>query len=402
MKRLLILILGLISFFAYCLYINLFQVLGVQQNLDPKNPSGYYDYRGLTHIHSKLSTGSGTPQEIVDDARDARLDFIFFTEVNLKRRPTELEGYNGRVLVLTGGEYSYLDARLMYYGAPEGQPPEKRGESQVYFTDLMTQQNLNMDQGFVVLAHPLLKNYQMSGEYPPGLTGIEILNLKRLLEASWQSSKLTTIGAFLTYPFNSKLGLLLMYENPQEELQLWDSLNMKNKTIGFFGSDATARAVIFPNTDLKVPSYETIFRVASNHVLLKSELTGHFASDKKKILAALASGQFYIALDVLANPKGFLTEVQGHGVRYPMGSSIDLKENMRLIVDLPGKPEVPFETVIFRDGQRYMTSNQVHTVVDLKLPGRYRVIVRLIPEFPFPFGKRWIPWIYSNSFYVHN
>jgi hypothetical protein len=47
-----------------------------------------------------------------------------------------------------------------------------------------------------------------------------------------------------------------------------------------------------------------------------------------------------------------------------------------------------------------MTSNSQVTQYYLNSPGVYRVLVRVIPTLPLPDGKKWIPWIYTNMFYV--
>ncbi|MGE0527691.1 MAG: hypothetical protein AB7P49_11555, partial [Bdellovibrionales bacterium] len=67
---------------------------------------------------------------------------------------------------------------------------------------------------------------------------------------------------------------------------------------------------------------------------------------------------------------------------------------------LPQKPDVPFDVIIYRDGLRVMTSNSQLTQYYLNTPGVYRVMVRVIPTLPLPDGKKWIPWIYTNPFYV--
>jgi hypothetical protein len=399
MKKLLLLTFAILLVFSYALYLYIFPFAVTKAELEPSHPPGYYDYRGITHTHSILSTGSGTPTEIIDVANEMQLDFLFFTEVNPPDRATELEGYRGRLLVLTGGEYSYLDSRLMYYGAPETQPPQKMGQAQIYFADLLSQKSRSFDQGFVVLAHPLLTNSRWSGEYPEGLDGIEVLNLKSMLETAWRSSKLAALWTLMVYPFNTRLALLFLFESPREELELWDRLNRDRKVIGFMGTDATAKAILFEDSHLKFPSYETSFSIASNHLLLKSELTGNVENDKRKILEALKLGHFYMAIDLIANPRGFWAEVRADGRTYSMGSEIVVGPKTDLVIHLPDGLEVPFETVVFKDGEHYMTSNSQETVVRIQSKGVYRVIVRLIPTFPFPFGKRWISWIYTNPIY---
>jgi hypothetical protein len=69
-------------------------------------------------------------------------------------------------------------------------------------------------------------------------------------------------------------------------------------------------------------------------------------------------------------------------------------------VTLPQKPKVPFDTIIIKQGEKMMTSNSQVTHFYINSPGVYRVMVRVIPTLPLPDGKKWIPWIYTNPFYV--
>jgi len=123
--------------------------------------------------------------------------------------------------------------------------------------------------------------------------------------------------------------------------------------------------------------------------------------DREKILSALKKGQFFMSLDILADPKGFLAEVRHlDGETYPMGSVLIWKKDLELFVRLPHKPIVPFEIAIFKDGELMMSSNSQETIFSIHSHGVYRVVVRVIPTFPLPDGKKWIPWIYSNPFYI--
>jgi hypothetical protein len=103
----------------------------------------------------------------------------------------------------------------------------------------------------------------------------------------------------------------------------------------------------------------------------------------------------------LGNPKGFNALLRGPGGQaHEMGAELPYAEGMKLEVTLPRKPDVPFDVIIYRGGERLMTSNSQITQYYLTGPGVYRVMVRVIPTLPLPDGKKWIPWIYSNPFYV--
>jgi hypothetical protein len=371
-----------------------------ESELETVNPTGYYDYRGVTHAHTLRSTGSGTPGEVIAAAKEAGLDYLVLTDLNDFSEVPQTESYDGQLLVMVAGEYSYLDAHLLYYDAPMSRPLQGIGQAQVIFYDLLSQPNRSKEDGFLVLAHPFKTRYRWTGQMPEGLDGLEVINLMALWEKSWLTNKLSTIWSVLIYPFNPKLALYRLYESPEEEIELWDKLSKKRPTIGIAGSDATAKAITFTNQYFKLPPYENIFELVSNHVLLRSELTGNWSSDRRKILSALRNGQFYFALDVLADPKGFYAELSQGDRKHMMGSTVKLSDDLKLYVHLPRKPNVPFEVVVLKDGERAMTSNSQTTSMNIHNPGVYRVIVRVIPTFPLPDGLRWMTWIYTNAFYV--
>ena len=120
-----------------------------------------------------------------------------------------------------------------------------------------------------------------------------------------------------------------------------------------------------------------------------------------KIGSALRDGRFYMSVDTLANPKGFNAMiVDAEGTQWAMGSQLKFREGLELVVEVPIKPEVPMDVIITRNGERMMTSNSKLTRMPLHAPGVYRAMVRVIPLFPLPDGRKWIPWIYSNPFFV--
>jgi hypothetical protein len=83
-----------------------------------------------------------------------------------------------------------------------------------------------------------------------------------------------------------------------------------------------------------------------------------------------------------------------------MGSRVAFEDGLSLEINLPQRPAAPVDIIIYRNGEKMMTSNSQVTQYYLNSPGVYRVMVRVIPTLPLPDGKKWIPWIYTNSFYV--
>ncbi len=401
MKKLFLLVFLVFPILGYLVFLIQFRLNVARTELNIEHPKNYYDYKGVLNVHSNLSTGSESPLEIIQIANELNFDFIMLTEMGLSPLPSNLEGYHGRLLTLVGGEYTYLDSNIIHYNLDGIEPPVASGQSQVFFTDLISR-NTEPKDGITVLTHPFLRGHSWRGEYPKGFTGLEIINLKRVLENAWEESKISTIGSLLIYPFNPHLSLIRIYSTPQKELKLWDKLNKKSHVVGLFAPDATARAIITPSFSLKFPSYKTSLAIGSNHLLLKSELTGDFDRDREKIARALFDGKFYMALDIIANPKGFYSEMTFRQNTFSLGSTVKFKKGLKLVVHLPDTLEAPFEIIVYRNGDEYAISNDKHMVMKVTEPGVYRSVVRVIPVFPLPGGKRWLPWIYTNPIFVKN
>lgn len=369
--------------------------------LAPKNPIGYYDYQGVTHVHTQYSTGSRSIEEIIKVAQEEKLDFIFFTDLNQEKKPQHLEGYHDNLYVFVDGEYSYLDSHLLNLDSNDPKELSSPGRSQVFLADQLTNPKRSKELGVFILAHPFKPHYQWKGEYPIGLDGIEVINLKTIWQKSWLDHKASFFWTLFLYPFNSRLSLIRLFDMPKEELKLWDQLNKNRKTLGFAGTDAEAKLRISQTETIEFPSYGTLLGLIRNHLLLPSELTGNTQSDRKKIASAIRRGQFYMSLDSLANPKGFLSTIERNsGLPLLMGSETHYEPGMILKTILPQKPQVPFNVIYYRNGEKIWVSHSLVTSMALPGPGVYRVMVRVIPTLPLPDGKKWIPWIFTNPFWV--
>jgi hypothetical protein len=374
-------------YIVYGLYLAQYDIAILPSELVAESPKGFWDYRGITHVRSS------DPSSVIQAAQTADLDFLSVTELNVYDRDESSAGYHGNLLVMEDGEYSYLNSRLLNIGASTSRHLQGVGRSQVIFADLLSSREKEKDVGMLILANPMDKKYQWSGEYPLGLDGIELINLKEMWNAAWAQNKISFFFSLFVFPFQENLGLLRLIKEPTKELELWDELSQRRPMVALAGAGADGK--------LRFPNYETVFSLWRNHVLLKSELTGNTTNDIEKLSQAMRQGQFYMSLDILGNPKGFNAVLKTKSDEIlPMGSQLPYRDGMILEVRLPQKPKVPFDTIIYRDGVRMMTSNAQTTQYYVNAPGVYRVAVRVIPTLPLPDGKKWIPWIFTNAFYL--
>jgi hypothetical protein len=397
----------LIVYLFYGFLVAQFEIVQVPSSIKPEHPAPFFDYKGVTNVHSELSIGSGSIKEIVESAKQADLDFITLTDLNPFDSSKNYEGYHDNLLVIAAGKYSYLDSRIIYYTKSKSTPlPSSIGEMQVQITDLLSQtqqgkKNSSDKNSLLVLAHPFLPGYTWSGELPTGFSGVEIFNYKSILNESWRTQKMSSIMSLLIYPFNPNLAFMRLFYDPEAELNLWTKLNSGfSKVSGHLGLEATAKAVPFTGTTINFPSYESVFRLGSHHVILKSELTGNPDADRAKIYHALDRGEFYIGFDILGNPKGFNAVMLNGDLVHLMGSEVHLTKDLTLQVRVPSKPKSPFEIVIYKNGERFFTDSSQVLSKKITEPGIYRVVVRMLPYLPLPDAKKWLPWIYTNHFYV--
>lgn len=390
----------LICFFSYGFYISQFELGFIQRKV--KTSDFYYDYKLTMNIHTNLSIGSEPLSVILYEAKRAQNKFVLVTDLNPQTRlPNDL--YFQNLGVLEGAKYGYKDARFIYYSTTQKNLGLKPGESQLMLADLLSETTKKNSDSLIVLAHPFKNGFSWKGELPSGLDGIEIANLKSLAQQSWNYSKVSTAWSILLYPFNPKLALMRLFQEPTEELALFDQTSQVRHLVAFQGAEASARAVPLADWLVKFPSYERVLSIASNHLLLTSELSGNMASDKEKILAALKSGQFYICFDALGDPKGFETYLQDdtNQKKYSMGSDVKITNNMKFYFKLPVEPTSFYEVVLYKNGQRVDTLNTFEGVFPLQGPGTYRLQVRISPRFPLPDAIKWLTWIYTNNFYLH-
>ncbi len=390
----------LVGYFIYGFYINQYETSTVPRQINTRHAENYYDYKGSLNVHTDLSHGSAPASFVITSAKLANLDFMMFTDVNIFDIPTTFESYHGNLLVLNGSKVSYLDSRLIYYSINQDSIGSNLGDSQVKLADLLSQQTGASKDTLTILAHPYKAGYSWAGDIPSGLDGFEILNLKSLANRAWGESKLSTIWSLLIYPFNPRLAFLRLYSEPTEEFALLDQLGQHRRIVAFAGTEASARAIPLANYLIRFPSYKRSFEFMSTHVMLSSELTGSFSNDRAKIFNALKNGQFYVAMDMLGDPKGFVSTLDSGDKSYLMGSEVKYKKDMVLKVSLPAVPRDEYEIVIYRDGVMIDRLSEPNISYPIKEPGVYRVQVKVIPMLPLPDAKKWISWIYTNPYFI--
>ena len=132
---------------------------------------GYARAAGVVHVHTTLSDGGGTPEEVIRAARATGLDFLGITDHNnLDAKP--FEGDHDGLLVLVGSELSTPAGHLVGLGLDRDPAWRFSGDG---FDSLEDVRDLG---GVPFAAHPFSARADLrwNGWDLPGPWGIELLN----------------------------------------------------------------------------------------------------------------------------------------------------------------------------------------------------------------------------------
>jgi hypothetical protein len=337
---------------------------------------------GVVHVHTTLSDGGGTPEEVVAAAQRAGLDFLALTDHNLVA-PKALEGYHDRLLVLVGTEVSTTAGHVLGLGV---RAPGYRfsGDVEDAFDDI---RDLG---GVAFVAHPTspVPAFAWTAWDAPGPWGMELLNG----DSQWrEAGVLRLLRTALLYGLNPRYALLSSLSPPSAALARWDGLLARRDVAGIVGADAHSRVVLRRSTAVRFPSYDALFALARNHVLLREARSGDAQRDGAAIVDALAHGRSYMGLDALAPADGFSFLAEADGRRFTMGDTVP--SATRLTFHAGGRMPRGARLRLLRDGVAVAAAEGT-LVATPSGPGAYRVEARL-PGYE-------VPWILSNPIYLYD
>lgn len=345
---------------------------------------------GVVHVHTTLSDGGGTPEEVIAAAQQAGLDFIFLTDHNnLDAKPHE--GRHGRLLVGVGAEISTSAGHLLALGIER---PGYRfwGDPREALDDVRAL------GGVAFAAHPdsPRQDLRFTAWDAAGPFGLEVYNG----DSQWRAAGFWRgLRTLLAYPLHADRALLRSLSPVDATLQRWDTLSRRRDVAMIAGADAHGRIALSRargddgrptrGTSLRWPAYAALFRQARNHVVLQAPLTGQADADLRSLATALGRGRSYTALDALADGRDFSFTARTGTLRATMGDTLAPASD--LTWHAGGRLPADALIVLLRDGHEQARAQGAlrHAAAQ---PGVYRVEVRL-PGWP-------MPWIVTNPIYV--
>ena len=341
-----------------------------------------------THVHTYLSDGHATYQEIADAAIETGIDGVIITDHNVfvQRKEGFYSHDDKKVVILSGQEIHDQYRNPQKNHLLVFQP--KIDYSLFAQNPFLLIQKIKTTGGLSFIAHPVDPELKVIGEpniswedwNVRGFTGIELWN--GFSEIKFRSHNFLQLLFYVLFP-----DYLTMQPLPAT-MKLWDTLLVDNPScVAIGGSDAHAlqkkilwlRKVIFP--------YTHHFRAVNNHLLLNEPLSLDFAVARKQIYQAFKNGNLFIGYDKPYPTKGFRFYGQGLNQTFQIGDKIEIGEGITLQIILP----IATECNLLRNGEvvKSWTGTNKCTYIT-KIPGIYRVEVYI----QYHGSRR--GWIYTN------
>ena len=256
--------------------------------------------RGAVHVHTTVSDGAGTSEEVAAAAARAGLDFVILTDHgDGTRRPVPPRRVDG-VLVIDAVEISTTGGHYLALGL--GQTPYRlAGDPRDVIEDVTRL------GGFGIAAHPDSSKLELAWrEWQAPFEGLEWLNADSAWRDEPRSSLARTVAAYWLRPAEAMASL---FDRPSRTLARWDALARRRPVVAIAGHDAHARLGPRGTWEspgrtyaLKLPSYESAFRTFSLGVRLASVPGTDATSDGAAILAAIRAGRVFSVIDGVAGP----------------------------------------------------------------------------------------------------
>lgn len=348
--------------------------------------------RGVMHVHTRRSDGTGTIDDVAAAAARAGLKFVIVTDHGDGARRPEPPAYRQGVLVIDAVEISTEDGHVIALGIDRS-PFPLGGEGRDVIEDIARL------GGMAIVAHPGSKKPDLRWlDWAAPFDGLEWLNG----DSEWRDeTRMTLLRSLLTYPLRPVESLGQLLDRPDDVLHRWDDLVQRRRVVAVAGSDAHARLALRSAPDpydgsaaLHLPGYERVFDTFSI-VIPQLRLTGDAGEDAGRVCDELRRGHVFTAIDALATPAA-VTFAATSGSRRVSGGDVlplDGPVSVRVASNAPGGSTI----TLFKDGAPIATSTQAALEFSAAAaPAVYRAEIGL-RHAP---GEPPVPWIVTNPIYV--
>jgi hypothetical protein len=212
--------------------------------------------------------------------------------------------------------------------------------------------------------------------------GIELWSLTTDAAEGWRSPREAI--AFLRHPERAVTG------PPQSHLREWDRLCARRRVPAIGGLDAHQVGLRIAGRVLSPMSHQRYFRLLRTHLLLSEPPAGELARDRSLVEDALREGRCFLALDGLADARGFAFRARTReGREVAMGSELAAGP-CTLEIESPHSARLR----VLRDGAPLAEGYGRRLEHVAEAPGAYRV------EAVLRIAGRDRRWVVTNPVYL--
>jgi hypothetical protein len=320
--------------------------------------------RGGFHVHTKLSDGNGTVEQVAAAAKAAGLQFVVLTDHNdfTPREPAFVEG----VLMVQGVEISTPHGHLVAFGmrtSLDGPRARQEGVGAVEAAG-----------GISVLAHPIQKkNPWKDPEGARRARGFELYSADTFLRDALRSPftrLLPAVGAYFGDPLH---GLMILVNGQQASTERLLELTRERPRLALCSHDAHGQ-----------PRYRDVFRSLAMYLppsALPEPLSQEPKAASAQVLRALSGGQALCVFRALGEPGGFALEG-------PVTEQREARVGDVLTVQLPRHTPGSVRVEVWGAGRLRPDG----TTVELVEEGAVQIEVWVLAPGRL-FGSEWKPWI---------
>jgi hypothetical protein len=329
------------------------------------------------HVHSNMSDGLQSPEEIALQARAAGVSLVLLTDHGRPNvRSSNFRKTIAGVTVVGGSEATLPEGHFTFFGGRQAPglrvssfPPEAMEDARSW-------------GAFPVLAYP--DDFRFGWHYwnadlRPG--GIEILNLFTSLRRTSLASRFLLA---IYYPF-SRYYFLKTLSFPSESIAHWDNFLQRDRTWAFVASDAHGGFYLTKFLPIKVPSYADTFSFVAMGI------DRRYSRDPE---LAIRGGNFFNCIRGAAEPEKFEFSAQSGSQSFPTGSDAPAKSDLRVEVKSENQA---IRLVLNKDGAEISETVADHLDLLSAPAGVYRVEAYLLRH---PLLRADVPWIISNPIFV--
>jgi hypothetical protein len=344
--------------------------------------------RGVIHVHTDRSDGTGTVDEVAAAAARAGVEFVILTDHGDGTSGALKPVYRSGVLMIDAVEISTAAGHVVALDLP-ATPYPLGGESRDVLEDIAR------SGGFAIAAHPESPKEELRWvDWDAPLDGLEWLNGdSEWRDESWQS----LARVLFAYPARPVAALVGLLDRPSV-LRRWDALTAQRRVVAVAAADAHARIGLrsmgepyVDSTALPVPGYEQVFRAFSIG-LVNVSLRRDADADARAIIDAIRGGHVYSVIDGIAGPAALSFTATDGLATAVMGDVAPLGATLKVTAQAP--PEALID--LLRNGTTVASGQGSVLEYQAREPGAYRVEVSLPGRQNGPAP----PWMLSNPIYV--